>query len=278
LRNIYTGKKVIELDAQDTRTAWGERKLTERFVAKGRDGKTDIWGIIHWPSRFNADRKYPVIEQIYAGPHDHHVPKSFTKHFPVQHEIADAGFIVVQIDGMGTAWRNKTFHDVCYKNLKDAGLPDRIAWIKAAAKKFPQMDIRRVGIYGGSAGGQSAMAALLWNNDFYKVAVADCGCHDNRMDKIWWNEQWMGWPVDHAYSENSNVDHADQLKGKLMLTVGELDKNVDPATTKQVVNSLIQANKDFEFHLIPAAGHGAGESEWASKKRLEFFKKHLLKK
>ncbi len=127
---------------------------------------------------------------------------------------------MVQIDGMGTAWRSKTFHDVCFQNLKDAGFPDRIAWMKAAAEKYPQMDLSRVGIYGGSAGGQNAMAALLWHNDFYKAAVADCGCHDNRMDKIWWNEQWMGVPEGDVYPRNSNMENAGLLQGRLMLVVG----------------------------------------------------------
>jgi len=276
LRDAETGELVVELDRQDTKEAFGARPLTTRFSAKGRDGETDIWGIIHWPKDFDPEKSYPVVEQIYAGPHDHHVPKSFRKNYYFQHRFADAGMIVVQIDGMGTAWRSKKFHDLCYKNLKDAGFPDRIAWMKAAAKEHPQMDLDRVGIFGGSAGGQNAMAALLWHNDFYKVAAADCGCHDNRMDKIWWNEQWMGWPVDESYVANSNMENAHLLKGHLMLTVGEMDRNVDPATTTQVVKKLIEHNKDFEYLLIPGGGHGSGGSPWAAKKRLEFFKKHLL--
>ncbi|MFK7766268.1 MAG: DPP IV N-terminal domain-containing protein [Mariniblastus sp.] len=275
LRETKTGDLIVELGRQDTKRLFGNRRLTERFVAKGRDGKTDIWGIIHWPRDFDPNKKYPVVENIYAGPHDHHVPKSFRARYGHQLRIADAGMIVVQIDGMGTAWRSKAFHDVCFKNLRDAGFPDRIAWMKAAAETFPQMDITRVGIYGGSAGGQNAMAALLWHNDFYKVAVADCGCHDNRMDKIWWNEQWMGWPVDKSYVENSNKENANLLKGNLMLTVGELDQNVDPATTTQVIHELIKHDKDFEFVLIAGKGHGAGESPWAAKKRLNFLKRHL---
>ena len=277
LRESRTGELICELDRGDTAESFTDRKLTERFVAKGRDGKTDIWGIIHWPRNFNPEKKYPVVENIYAGPHDHHVPKAFRSRYRHQHQVADAGMIVVQIDGMGTAWRSKEFHDVCHKNLRDAGFPDRIAWMKAAAEKYPQMDLSRVGIYGGSAGGQNAMAALLWHNDFYKVAVADCGCHDNRMDKIWWNEQWMGWPVDESYKENSNMENAHLLEGDLMLVVGELDRNVDPATTTQVVRQLIKHDKDFEFVLVAGAGHGAAETPWASRKRLNFLKEHLVK-
>ena len=275
LRDAKTGQKIAILSTEDTEQRFGKRRLTTRFSAPGRDGETEIWGIIHWPADFDPKKKYAVVENIYAGPHDHHVPKNFRSRYWIQHTVADAGFIVVQIDGMGTAWRSKAFHDVCYKNLRDAGFPDRVAWLKAAAKQHPQMDLERVGIFGGSAGGQNTMAALLWHGEFYKVGVADCGCHDNRMDKIWWNEQWMGWPVDDSYAENSNMENAHLLQGKLMLTLGEKDENVDPASTIQVVKRLIDADKDFEFVLIPGGGHGAGESRWASKKRLRFFQEHL---
>ena len=147
---------------------------------------------------------------------------------------------------------------------------------KRQAKKYPYMDISRVGIYGGSAGGQNAMAALLWHNDFYKAAAADCGCHDNRMDKMWWNEQWMDYPVGPHYDEQSNVTNAHMLKGKLLLTVGELDTNVDPSSTYQVVDALIKADKDFEFLMVPGAGHGVGESKYVARKRMDFFVRHLL--
>lgn len=234
--------------------------MPEVFCAKGRDGETDIWGNIHRPSNFDPNKKYPVIEMIYAGPHDNHVTKDFK---PANHlitKVAELGFIVVSIDGMGTCNRSKAFHDVCWKNLKDAGFPDRIAWMKAAAEKYPYMDIERVGIYGWSAGGQNAMAALLFHNDFYKAAVALCGCHDNRMDKVWWNEQWMGYPLDESYTASSNVDNAHLLKGKLLLINGELDDNVDPASTLQVVSALMKANKNFEQLYLPGKTHSLGSA------------------
>jgi dipeptidyl aminopeptidase/acylaminoacyl peptidase len=187
------------------------------------------------------------------------------------------GFIVVQIDGMGTNWRSKAFHDVAWKNLADAGFPDRIAWIKAAAATHPQMDISRgVGIYGTSAGGQSALGALLLHGDFYKVGVSDSGCHDNRMDKIWWNEQWMGWPVGPHYAAQSNVTLAPRLTGKLLLMVGELDTNVDPASTFQVADALIKAGKDFELLVAPGVGHGVAGTAYGRRRLQNFFVRHLL--
>jgi dipeptidyl aminopeptidase/acylaminoacyl peptidase len=276
LRHADDGKLICELERADwsalLKTGW---RPPEPFVAKGRDGKTDIYGIIIRPSNFDPNHKYPVVEEIYAGPQGAFVPKSFELQTR-QHAIAELGFIVVQIDGMGTSYRSKAFHDVCWKNLGDSGFPDRILWMKAAAVNYPCMDITRVGIYGGSAGGQSALRALLAHGDFYKVAVADCGCHDNRMDKIWWNELWMGWPIGPHYEEQSNVTQAYKLQGKLLLTVGELDKNVDPASTMQVVDALIKADKDFDLLIVPGHGHGVGETPYAIRRRMDFFVRHLL--
>lgn len=277
LRRSTDGKLLATLERGDISalraTGW---RQPERFVGKGRDGKTDIWGVLWRPTSFDPKKQYPVIEQIYAGPQGSFVPKQWSATYGNPQQLAELGFLVVQIDGMGTDGRGKAFHDVAYKNLKDAGFPDRIAWMRAFAKKEPSMDLTRVGIYGGSAGGQNAMAAVLWHGDFYKAAAADCGCHDNRMDKIWWNEQWMGYPVDKAYEDNSNMVNAHLLQGKLLLTVGELDTNVDPATTLQVANALIRAGKDFELVVFPGGGHGAGDSPHGKRKRMEFFIRNLF--
>ncbi|HEY5345077.1 MAG TPA: DPP IV N-terminal domain-containing protein [Verrucomicrobiae bacterium] len=276
LRRSDDGKLICELEHGDAsqliKSGW---TMPERFVAKGRDGATDIYGVLIKPLNFDPQKKYPVVEEVYAGPQSSFAPESFGRLLR-QHAIAELGFIVVQADGMGTDNRGKKFHDVCWKNLQDAGFPDRIAWIKAAAKTRPWMDLSRVGIYGGSAGGQNAMRALLDYNDFYKVAVADCGCHDNRMDKIWWNEQWLGWPVDDSYIRASNVVDAHKLRGKLLLMVGELDHNVDPASTMQVVNALEKANKDFEMLVITGSDHGSAETPYGSKRRMEFLARNLL--
>jgi dipeptidyl aminopeptidase/acylaminoacyl peptidase len=275
LRDASDGKILMQLENADISdllaTGW---KRPEVFVAKGRDGNTNIWGNIYRPTNFDSTKTYPVLEYIYAGPHSSFVQKYFRPyvHFA---EITELGFIVVQIDGMGTSNRSKAFHDVCWKNLKDAGFPDRILWIKAAAEKYPFMDTSRVGIFGTSAGGQSALAALLFHPEFYKAAVSSCGCHDNRMDKIWWNEQWMGYPIGPHYAECSNVFNADKLRGRLLLIAGELDDNVDPASTLQVVNALIKANKDFEMLILPGENHTSG-GKYGERKRRDFFVKNLL--
>jgi len=275
LRRVDNGSLVAEL----TRADWSALLDTgwsppERFVAKGRDGETDIHGIIFRPTRFDPEQRYPVIENIYAGPHGHHVPKSFAA-VHNSRDLSELGFIVMQIDGMGTNWRHKAFHDVAWKNIGDAGFPDRIAWMKAAAATRPWMDLDRVGIYGGSAGGQNAMRALIAHNDFYDTAFADCGCHDNRMDKIWWNEAWMSWPIGPHYAEQSNVEQAHRMEGDLMLSVGELDTNVDPASTMQVVDALIRADKDFDLIVVPGAGHGAGGLPYVRRRMADFFVESL---
>jgi dipeptidyl aminopeptidase/acylaminoacyl peptidase len=276
LRQATDGKVVMELEKSDIsallKTGW---KMPEVFCAKGRDGQTDIWGIIVRPSNFDPSKKYPIIEYIYAGPHSAFVPKSFAAYNGSMSPLAELGFIVVQIDGMGTNLRSKAFHDVCWKNLKDAGFPDRILWMKAAAKKYPYMDITRVGIHGTSAGGQNAMGALLFHPEFYKVSVSSCGCHDNRMDKIWWNEAWMSYPIGPQYDSCSNVNNAFRLQGKLLLIFGEVDDNVDPATTPQVVNALIKANKDFDLLDLPGMNHTSG-GKYGERRRRDFFVKNLL--
>ncbi|MCA3006063.1 MAG: prolyl oligopeptidase family serine peptidase [Planctomycetaceae bacterium] len=253
---------------------WAGWRPPERFVAKGRDGVTDIWGVIFFPSNLQPTDRLPVIEHIYAGPHDFFVPKRWEV-WRSERELAERGFIVVRIDGMGTNWRSKAFHDVAHRNLADSGFPDRIAWLRAAAARFPQMDLGRVGIYGGSAGGQSALRAVLAHGEFYRAAAADCGCHDNRVDKQWWNELWMGYPVGPHYHEQSNVTNAHRLQGRLLLTVGAMDRNVDPQSTMQVADALIAADKDFTLLVVPGAGHGAGESPYARRQRYEFFREAL---
>lgn len=276
LRDATTGNVIMELEKADISDLMAHGYiLPEPFVAKSRDGKTDIWGNIYRPTNFDASKKYPVIEYIYAGPQSSYVQKSFRPYFYSFSGLAELGFIIVTIDGMGTSDRSKAFHDVCYKNIKDAGFPDRILWMQAAAQKYPYMDISRVGVFGGSAGGQNSTAALLFHPEFYKVGVSSCGCHDNRMDKMWWNELWMGYPIGKEYEECSNVVNAYRLQGHLMLIVGEMDDNVDPSSTMQMANALMKAKKDFELVVLPGMNHTLG-GDYGEFKRRDFFVKHLL--
>jgi dipeptidyl aminopeptidase/acylaminoacyl peptidase len=270
LRRSTNGELILTLEKAEVGPGWNP---PEPFVAKGRDDKTDIWGIICRPSDFDPAKKYPVVESVYAGPQGAYVPKSFSASSRFEF-LTSLGFIVVQIDGMGTAFRSKAFHDVCWQDLADAGFPDRIKWIQAAAEKYPYMDLTRVGIFGTSAGGQNAAGALLFHNDFYKVAIANCGCHDNRMDKASWNEQWMGYPLGSHYSASSNIDNAEKLKGRLQLVLGELDDNVPVDSTYRLVDALVQSGKEFEFVLIPSAGHGAS-SPITRRKMQDFFVRYL---
>jgi dipeptidyl aminopeptidase/acylaminoacyl peptidase len=282
LRRVSDGKLVCKLEEADISElksrGW---QAPEVFVAKGRDGKTDIWGLIYRPRDFDPAKKYPLIEDIYAGPQGSFVPKTFGG--SRYQSLTDLGFVVVKIDGMGTANRSKAFHDVCFKNLKDGGFADRILWMKAAAAKHPHLDITRVGVYGNSAGGQNAAAAVLFHPEFYKAAVASCGCHDNRMDKASWNEQWMGYmpgdkiwskSADNWYSQSSNIDNAHLLQGKLFLIVGEMDSNVPPESTMRLVDGLVRARKDFDLLVVPNGGHGMGGA-YGQRRMEDFFVRHL---
>jgi dipeptidyl aminopeptidase/acylaminoacyl peptidase len=288
LRRASDGKLVCKLEETDMTEAKenGWVPPLEPFVAKGRDGKTDIYGYIERPRNFDPNKKYPIVEDIYAGPQGTPatlVPQTFAG--AARHgNYTAAGFIVVKIEGMGMPNRSKAFHDVAWHDLADAGFPDRIAWMKAAAAKYPYMDATRVGIFGTSAGGQNAAGAVLFHPEFYKVAVANCGCHDNRVDKSSWNEQWMGYcppdkiwtkDPDNWYSKCSNVDNANRLKGKLFLIVGELDSNVPPESTYRVVDALIKAGKDFDMLVVPGANHGAN-SQVTGRRTLDYFVRNLL--
>lgn len=278
LRNSIDGHALMTLEqADDSEIKANGWKAPEVFVAKGRDKKTDIWGLIYRPSNYDPHKKYPIIDYIYSGPGDQYVPKSFISYDWWATSLAEIGFIVVKIDGMTTSFRTKEFEEVCYKNLYDAGLPDHIAWIKAASEKYSSMDSTEVGIYGMSAGGQEAMSAIIQYPEFYKAAYAASGCHDNRMDKIWWNEQWLGAPIDSSYIRCSNVENAKKVERPLMLCWGELDDNVDPASTMKVIAALQKANKDFEMIVIPGAHHTMGEL-WGEHKRYDFFVRNLMHK
>ncbi|MFN8607075.1 MAG: prolyl oligopeptidase family serine peptidase [Vulcanimicrobiota bacterium] len=240
------------------------------LVTSGRDGTTEIYGRLYFPRNMKHNLRYPVVEHIYAGPHQSFTPRTYAEGNESEQQLADLGYIVVQIDGMGTNGRSKAFHDVCWKNLKDAGLPDRKLWLQAAARRYPQMDLTRLAIYGSSAGGAEAVAALIWHSDFYKVAVADCGNHDLTRDNLYWGEQWMGWPVGPHYLENSNLAQADRLKGQLLLLVGDRDDRVDPACSLELAARL-----RCSLVVVPGGGHCVIETPQGQRSFRDFLRVRL---
>lgn len=252
--------------------------MPEPFRIKAADGVTDIYGTIYRPSNFNPGERYAVIDNIYSGPHYVMARKTFFDyHYVVAQSVAEVGFIVVHIDGRGTSKRSKAFHQHAYKNLGEAGLDDHEAAIRQLAKRYPYMDIRRVGIFGFSAGGYDTARALFRKPDFYKVGVASAGNHDLRMDKAVWNEQWMGYPPGPEYERDSNMNGVGNLKGKLLIAHGELDENVNPMNTLQLADALIKANKDFDMLIMPGEDHIFSErSRYFQRIRWDYFVKHLM--
>lgn len=253
-------------------------RLPEPFTAIGKDGKTTIYGAIWKPSNFDPKKKYPVIDQTYTGPHTNMYPRSYTTALSRNNQpLAELGFIVITVDGLGTAGRSKAFHNVSYKNM-GKNLEDHRLAILQLARKNPWMDTTRVGIFGHSAGGYDAGHAVLEYPDFYKVAVASSADHDFRMEKDWWPEMYMGWPVDSTYHQVSNITMAKNLKGKLLITHGGIDENVNPSATFKLAEALIRANKEFDMLIFPSQRHGYQGiyNDYFTKKRWNYFVEHLL--
>lgn len=267
-------RTVAEADIADLRaTGW---QPPEPFIVKARDGETDIYGAIIKPVNFDPGRSYPVIDATYSGPHTIRTPKTFRRGCLNEDQaLAQLGFVVVTVDGLGSAYRSKKFHDFSYRNLGDIGAPDHIAALRQLAEKYSWLDIRRVGIYGHSAGGYDTVRALLTHPEFYAVGVSSAGNHDHRMAKAWWPEHWMGLPGPH-YDEQSNLTHAGELQGKLLLIHGDMDANVNPACTLRLVAALIEANKDFDLVIIPNRSHGLGDHPYVVRRRWDYFVRHLL--
>ena len=255
--------------------------IPERFSAKARDGINDVYGMIIRPSNFDPSKTYPVIEANYSGPHTIRTPKAFaaseaSRQFWQDQAIAELGFIVVTVDGLGMAHRSKAWQDVSYRNLADGGFPDHIAALRQLAQRYPYLDLDRVGIYGGSAGGYAAAQAILAYPDFYKVAVVWAGNHDHRIDKASWVERYMGLPVGAHYEEQANPTLAANLQGKLLIMHGEMDENVPPAASLQLADALIKANKDFDFLILPGGVHASGYHPYITRRRWDYFVRHLL--
>ncbi|RLD76718.1 MAG: S9 family peptidase [Bacteroidetes bacterium] len=275
LRLAATGeilKKIGEADISGLDN-W---ETPEIFTAIAQDGKTKLYGSLCKPSNFNPNKKYPIIDHSYTGPHYSIFPNSFNRVFYDQ-SLAELGFIVMRVDGLGTAKRSKSFHNYSYKNL-GGGLVDHIGVIRQLAQKYNWIDTTRVGIFGHSAGGYDAAHGLLAFPDFYKVAVASSADHDHRMEKAWWPEMYMGWPVDSAYHKQSNITMAKNLKGKLLISHGGIDENVNPSATFKLAEALINADKQFDILILPSQRHGYQgiHRKYFIKTRWNYFVEHLL--
>ncbi|MDX1494563.1 MAG: DPP IV N-terminal domain-containing protein, partial [Longimicrobiales bacterium] len=252
------------------------------FQVKARDGETDLHGLLFRPTDFDPDRSYPVVNYLYPGPQSGSVgSRSFRSSHRDLQSIAELGFVVVELDAMGTPKRSKEFHEAYYGNMGDNGLPDQITGIRQLAERHPWIDIERVGIFGHSGGGFASTAGILRYPDFYKVAVSQAGNHDNRNYEDDWGEKWQGllevYPDGSTnYDNQANQLVAGNLKGKLLIAHGTLDTNVPPSNTLLVVDALIEANKDFDLLMLPNRGHGFGNEPYMMRRRWDYFVRHLL--
>ncbi|MBN7810450.1 DPP IV N-terminal domain-containing protein [Algoriphagus sp. H41] len=279
LIDLKTGEPIHQISEADisnlTKRGY---KLPVPFTATAKDGKTEIQGVYFLPTTFSAKKKYPVIDYTYTGPHTSTAPKTFKSAIlGHQQATAEIGFVVVTVDGLGGAGRSKAFADVSYRNLGD-GTTDHVVAIQQLAKKEKFIDIDRVGIFGHSAGGYDAGRAMLLHPDFYKVGVASAGDHDFRMEKAWWPEMYMGYPVGDYYHEQSNITNAANLKGHLLLAHGGVDENVNPSATFKLAENLIKAGKDFDLFIWPSRNHSFGRppGDYFTKKRWDYFIEHLM--
>ena len=252
----------------------------QAFKIKANDDKTDIYGVIYKPTDFDAKKTYPILDATYTGPHTSRFPRSYFSTLRSNSPaFAELGFVVIQVDGRGSNRRSKAFRSYSYKNL-GGGLDDHVTAIKTLSKKYVWLDTTRVGIFGHSAGGYDVGRALLAYGDLYKVGVASSGDHDHRMEKAWWPEMYMGWPVDEIYHTQSNITNAKNLKGKLLLVHGALDDNVNISATMKLSEALIRANKEFDLLVFPSQRHGyyGRYADYFAKKRWNYFVEHLLGK
>ena len=274
------GNQLVKLEQADISrlVALGWQPPTQ-VKTKARDGVTDIYGLLYKPTKFNPNSKYPVLNPLYPGPQSGSVgSRSFRPSRSDKQSVAELGFIVIEVDAMGTPGRSKSFHDAYYGNMGDNGLPDQVEAIKQLGAQYPWMDLDRVGIYGGSGGGFASTGGILRYPDFYKVAVSGSGNHDNATYEDDWGEKWQGMLIKNedgstTYDNQANHLLAENLKGKLLLGHGSLDGNVPVNNTLLVAKALMDANKDFDLLIFPNKGHGLGQ--YWMRRRWDYFVRHL---
>ncbi|HXE30534.1 MAG TPA: DPP IV N-terminal domain-containing protein [Terriglobales bacterium] len=283
LRSV-SGKLVMPLEKADisrlVATGW---KPPIQIKVKARDGKTDLYGLMFTPFHLEPGRKYPIINHIYPGPQTGSVgSRNFSASRGDDEALAQLGFVVVELDGMGTPWRGRVFHDAYYGNMKDNTLPDQVAGMKELAAQFPFIDIAKAGIFGHSGGGDATADAMFRYPDFFKVGIAESGNHDQREYEDDWGERYMGLDVPTAdgattYTGQSNEEAAKNLKGHLLLAHGTMDNNVPMNNTLLVVDALIKANKDFDLILLPNQPHGYGpDANYMMRRRWDYFVRYLM--
>jgi dipeptidyl-peptidase-4 len=278
-----TGAEVLPLESADiSRLIAAGWQPPTRITVKARDGVTDLYGLLFKPTTLDPAKKYPIVNNIYPGPQTGSVgSRQFAAARGDTQALAELGFVVVQIDGMGTPWRSKRFHEAYYGDMGDNTLPDQVAAMKELASRFPWIDLDRAGIYGHSGGGFATAGAMFRYPDFFKVGVSQAGNHDNRNYEDDWGEKWQGLLENQAggktnYDGQANQLVAHQLKGKLLLAHGTMDSNVPPYNTLLVVNELIKANKDFDLILFPNRGHGFGNEPYMTRRRWDYFVTNLM--
>jgi dipeptidyl-peptidase 4 len=278
------GKLIATLETADisrlVATGW---KPPTPIVVKARDGITDLYGLMYKPTTLDPAKKYPIVNHIYPGPQTGSVGgRSFSPARGDAQALAELGFVIVEIDGMGTPWRSKKFHEVYFGDMADNTLPDQIAGMKELAARYPWVDLDRAGIYGHSGGGFATGAAMFHYPDFFKVGISESGNHDNRVYEDDWAEKWTGLLETKPdgtsnYDSQANQNFAKNLKGKLLLAHGTMDGNVPPNNTLLVVEALVKANKDFELLMLPNQAHGYGSaSDYMTRRRWDFFVRNLL--
>lgn len=253
------------------------------FTVKGRDGRTDLYGMMFKPSHFDPSRHYPLIDYVYPGPQTGSVRgRSFLPAAGDNQALAELGFVVIAVDGMGTPWRSKDFHTAYFQHIEDDTLPDQVAAIRQLGQRYSWIDTNRVGIWGHSGGGNTTAAAMFHYPQVFKVGIAESGNHENREYEDDWAEKWQG--LEHVdasghsnYDAQANESFVAGLKGHLMLAYGTLDDNVPPNNTLLVVDALIKANKDFDLVVIPNAHHGYGAAApYMMRRRWDYFVRYLL--
>ena len=261
--------------------ATGWQPLTP-ITVKARDGKTDLYGFLFQPTNFDAAKRYPIIDHIYPGPQTGSCgSRGFSAAHKDMQSLAELGFVVVCIDGMGTPGRSKSFHDALYGDMADNTIPDQVAGIKQLAAKYEWIDAQRVGIYGHSGGGAATAAAMFHAPEFFKVGVSESGNHDNRVYEDDWAEKWAGLLTKNAdgttnYDSQANQNFAKNLQGHLLLVHGTMDDNVPPNNTLLVVDALIKANKDFDLLMVPNAAHDYGAATpYVTRRRWDYFVRYL---